>query len=243
LVLRETRTRFGRHRLGYIWAIVEPLLFIVTFALMYALLDRQMAGGLPMVGFLVTGFIPYLTFQRTAGQAMQAINGNKGLLFYPNIRPLDLVAARTVLEIATHVVVFALLMAATALYDDSMRVGSLLDTALGMLLAGGLGASLGLVLCGLSTFSNTIDRLVSPILRPLFWISALFFSTNDLPSDVRKAFLYNPVLHVVELTRSGWFPGYRVPEVSVLYPIMWILVLFYFGLTLERVARRRLELT
>ena len=81
------------------------------------------------------------------------------------------------------------------------------------------------------------------MMRPLFWVSALFFSTNEIPSDARNVLLYNPVLHVVELTRSGWFPGYDVPQVSLLYPALWIFILFYFGLTLERVARRRLELS
>jgi capsular polysaccharide transport system permease protein len=112
-----------------------------------------------------------------------------------------------------------------------------------MLLAAGLGAGLGMVLCALSTFSNSVERLVNPAMRPLFWTSALFFSTNNLPSDARDIMLYNPVLHVVEATRSGWFPGYEVPQVSFVYPAACTLVLVYFGLTLERVARRRLELS
>ncbi|MEQ9320393.1 MAG: ABC transporter permease [Polyangiaceae bacterium] len=243
LVIRETRTRFGRHRLGYVWALVEPVLFIALFAGMYALMDRRMPYDLPVVAFLVTGFIPYLAFQKTAQQAMQAINGNKGLLFYPHVRPLDLVAARTALEIATHVVVFALLMAGAAMVDGVPRIDNLLMATGGLLLGAGLGAALGMVLCGLSVFSNSVERLIGPMMRPLFWVSALFFSTNEIPSDARNVLLYNPVLHVVELTRSGWFPGYDVPQVSLLYPALWIFILFYFGLTLERVARRRLELS
>lgn len=243
LVIRETRTRFGRHRLGYVWALVEPVLFIAFFAAMYAVIDRSLPYNLPVIAFLVTGFIPYLAFQKTSQQAMQAINGNKGLLFYPHVRPLDLVAARTILEIATHVVVFIMLMGGAAIVEDIGRVDNLLVAAGGLMLGAGLGAALGLVWCGLSVLSNSVERLVGPLTRPLFWISALFFSTNELPSDARNILLYNPLLHVVELTRSGWFPGYDVPQVSLLYPAMWILVLFYFGLTLERVARRRLELS
>jgi len=122
LVIRETRTRFGRHRLGYVWALVEPVLFIAMFAGMYALMDRRMPYDLPVIAFLVTGFIPYMAFQKTTGQAMNAINGNKGLLFYPQVRPLDLVAARTLLEIATHVVVFALLMLGAVAIEGSARI-------------------------------------------------------------------------------------------------------------------------
>ena len=146
-------------------------------------------------------------------------------------------------EIATHVVVFALLMAGAAMVDGVPRIDNLLMATGGLLLGAGLGAALGMVLCGLSVFSNSVERLIGPMMRPLFWVSALFFSTNEIPSDARNVLLYNPVLHVVELTRSGWFPGYDVPQVSLLYPALWIFILFYFGLTLERVARRRLELS
>ena len=55
--------------------------------------------------------------------------------------------------------------------------------------------------------------------------------------------LYNPVVHAIELVRDGWFPGYQSRHINPWYPAMWILVLLFFGLSLERVARRRLQLT
>ena len=243
LVLRETRTRFGRHRLGYLWALLEPLIFIATFGTMYLLLERPMPAGLPVVPFLATGFLPFLVFSRIMGQTMNAISGNKGLLFYPDVRPLDLVIARVVLEIATYLMVFGIIIGGVSLYEGHFRVDNILVALTGFGLAAGLGAGLGLVFCGLTTFSTTVERLVGPITRPLFWVSALFFSTNELPTDARDVLLVNPLLHAIELTRDGWFTGYRVPEVNVLYPAAWMLVFLYFGLTLERVARRRLEMT
>jgi capsular polysaccharide transport system permease protein len=174
-------------------------------------------------------------------QSLNAISGNRGLLFYPDIRPLDLVLARTLLEAATYILVFAILMAGEAMWADRAAIHSLPMTVLGMMLASGLGFGLGLVLCGLSAFFPTLERLIGPATRPLFWISGLFFSVNELPSEAQALLLHNPLLHVIELTRSGWFAGYDVPRVSVWYPALWIVVLSYFGLTLERAARRHVE--
>jgi ABC-type polysaccharide/polyol phosphate export permease len=53
----------------------------------------------------------------------------------------------------------------------------------------------------------------------------------------------NPMTHAIELVREGWFPSYTARHVDVAYPLSWILVLAFFGLSLERVARRRLELS
>jgi capsular polysaccharide transport system permease protein len=243
LMLRETRTRFGEHKLGYIWALVEPTTLIGMFAAMYLLMGRTSAEGVPIVPFLATGMIPYQFFRETTSRTMAAIDGNKGLLFYPDIRPLDLVAARVLLEFVTNLIVFALIMGGIALTEGHLRVNSWLTTLFGLFLSTSLGAGLGLVLCGLSTFSNAVERIVGPILRPLFWVSAVLFSSNSLPPSVLNLFLWNPILHAVEIVRNGWFPGYNARHVSPFYPLVWILALLFFGLTLERVARRRIQLS
>ncbi|MFW5740713.1 MAG: ABC transporter permease [Myxococcota bacterium] len=243
LVLRETRTRFGQHRLGYVWALVEPITWMATFTAMYVLLGRTTPSGVPVIPFLATGIIPYLLFRETVSRAVVAIDANKGLLFYPDIRPLDLVAARVLLEIATNLVVFILIMGGLALWHGALLVNSWLTVVLGLLLASGLGASLGLVFCGLSTFTKSAERIIGPLLRPLFWTSAIFYSSDALPPAARDVLLYNPVLHAVELVRDGWFPTYHATHVNAWYPSAWIVALAFFGLTLERVARRRIQLT
>ena len=66
---------------------------------------------------------------------------------------------------------------------------------------------------------------------------------ESLPGGFRDALLMNPLVHAIELVRDGWFPGYHARHVDVWYPLTWILVLLFFGLGLERMARRKLELS
>ena len=243
LLLRETRTRFGANQLGYLWAFAEPLLWILMFVSFYQLFGRLTPPGMSIVAFLATGIVPFSLFRDTAQRCMSAIEANKGLLFYPQVRPLDLVIARAVLEAVTHVIVMVLLLGGLALWEGPPRIDNLLETAAGLALASGLGASLGLLCCGLSVYSATIDRLFPSIIRLVFWCSALFHPVESVPKAVRDILLLNPVVHAIELTRDGWFPGYGSRHVDPWYVIAWILVFLFFGLTLERMARRRLELS
>lgn len=243
LLLREVKTRFGKNHLGYGWALLEPILWIGTFLGLYAMVGRAAPPGMSPLAFLVTGIVPFGLFRNASQHTMSAISANKGLLFYPQVRPLDLVMARGVLETVTQFVVFFLLMGAAALIDGKLRIDSPLVTLLGLCLAGALGASLGLCLCGLSVFSPTVERIQGPLFRPLFWLSAIFHSVDSTPQPLRDIILYNPVAHVIELVRDGWFAGYQARYISAWYPASWVLVLLFFGLSLERVARRRLELT
>lgn len=242
LIMRETRTRFGLNRLGYLWALLEPILFIATFALVFQVFGRAAPDRMPIVPFLATGFLPYLLFRETSGRGLHAVEANRGLLFYPQVRPLDLVLARALLEIATNIVAFVMIVGAYSAYSGQFEIADPLQIVIGFGLAAGIGASLGLILCAASVFSTLVERLHAPLLRPLFWFSGLMYPTGQLPINYRNLLSYNPIVHAVELTRAGYFRGYRADHVSVSYPLMWITVLFFLGLTLERVARRRLVL-
>lgn len=243
LLLRETKTRFGVNQLGYVWALVEPMMWIGTFVAFYHFFGRLAPPGMSALAFLTTGIVPFSLFRDTTQRCMSAIDANKGLLFYPQVRPLDLVMARASLELATHVVVMALLLGGLALWEGMPRIDSVLQVLAGLALASGLGTALGLVCCGLSVYSPTVERLFPTVLRLFFWLSALFHPVESLPKSARDLLLLNPVVHAIELTRDGWFPGYSARHVDASYPLLCILVLLFFGLSLERVARRHLELS
>lgn len=243
LALRETRTRFGAHQLGYLWALLEPLFWILTFYGLFSLVGRTMPGGMEIVPFLTTGIIPYELVMKTSDRASLSIDANRALLFYPQVQTLDLILARAGLEIATFIAVFIAIIGGHALIVGELQIGNVLTTLMGMALAGMLGLALGTVLCGLSIVSKSVERVKGPVMRPLFWISGLFFTAESLPLQIREAFLWNPILHCVEIVRGGWFPAYHARHASPSYVLVWVVVLLFAGLTLERAVRRKIQPT
>ncbi|HEY8431701.1 MAG TPA: ABC transporter permease [Sandaracinaceae bacterium] len=242
LALRETRTRFGKHQLGYLWALLEPLFWILTFYGMLTLAGRT-AGPMELVPFLATGIITYELVMKTSDRASLAIDANRALLFYPQVHTLDLILARAGLEVATYVTVFLVIVGAHGAIAGEFEIDSVLRTMMGLGLAGLLGLSLGTLLCSLSVISSSVERVKGPLMRPLFWISGLFFTAEALPTSVREIFLWNPILHCVEIVRDGWFPAYHARHASPAYVLVWIVVLAFAGLTLERAVRHRIQPT
>src|SRR5690606_27674889 len=123
------------------------------------------------------------------------------------------------------------------------RVADWLTFCLAFAGAGALGLSLGLVVASLAVFWPAIDRLHGPILRSLIWVSGIFFTSIGLPSMASERLLLNPVLHMAQFVRTGWFVEYRTEHASAAYVLFWLVGLLFFGMALERVARRRLEVT
>lgn len=243
LALRETRTRYGLNKLGYVWALVEPTLFILTFYIAFWLASREAPLGMTLFSFTTTGVIPYLIFTNTANQVAEAINGNKALLFYPQVNPLDVVAARIYLEFVTYSGVFLILLGVESLYLQRLTFDDPLLIAMGFVFASLFGGAVGLVFCALGQLTTAIDRARGPLLRPFFWVSGIFFTAASLPPSMRNFMLYNPVLHVVELTRAGFFERYDDRFVNPGYVATCILALLLVGLALMRVVRRRIEVT
>ena len=243
VILRETRTRFGRNQLGYLWALLEPIFWIATFWGMFLIVDRRMPNGMEAMPFLATGIVPYELVIKTSDRASGSVEANRALLFYPHVQPLDLIVARSLLEIATYGLVFTVLLGFWALVSGELNVDDVLRTMQGLGLAGLLGMSLGTVLCAGSTYSKAVDRIRGPIMRPLFWVSGIFFTANAIPLSYREYFLWNPILHCTEMVRDGWFPGYHAQDASPTYVMLWIIALAFCGLTLERNVRTKIELS
>jgi BexC/CtrB/KpsE family polysaccharide export inner-membrane protein len=90
LIIRETRTRFGDSRLGYGWALIEPILHIALLSWVFSLLMH----GNPPIGthffiFYFTGLIPYYIFIHTSTSMTHAVTGNGSLLQLPLVTPFE----------------------------------------------------------------------------------------------------------------------------------------------------------
>jgi capsular polysaccharide transport system permease protein len=243
VILREVRTRFGRHQLGYIWAFAESLFWVLTFAGIHYAMGAHPPAGMDLLAFFATGIITFILFRSTLSRCQASIIGNRPLLFFPQVRPLDVATARAMLEAATLLAVFVGLLGANALWIGELSIDAPLRVLLGLGGAWLLGLGLGMCALGLSVYFPVTDQIVPILLRPLFFISGLFFTLNDLPGELRDYLVYNPVIHAVELVRDGWFVGYQANYVDLWYLGGWILFTVYAGLLLERFARRRVELT
>ncbi len=243
LILRETRTRFGKHQLGYLWALLEPMMWIGTFLAAFSLAERSAPPGMTMVGFLITGLVPYQLFRECSSRVSLAVDSNKGLLFYPQVQPLDLMISRGALEGATALSVFSLLLGLEAVVLGYVRPDNLIWVVSGFVLILVLAAALGMIFGSLAILFPSTEKVSGVILRPLFWLSGVFYTANDVPAAMADVIVYNPILHCVELVRDGWYSEYTSRHLDVVYPMAWCVGLLFMGLAMERTLRHRIQLT
>lgn len=243
LLLREIRTRFGRNRLGYLWALLGPVANVLILMVIFGVLGRLAPPGVDFAVFLITGIVPWFMLQSTITRSMKAIDGNRGLLVYPRVKPLDLVLARSLLEAATFSVVFVLLLVLAASFGlqaaparPLLAVGAFLAVSL---LAAGLGAAAA----ALQAVVPSVEQLMGLLLRPLYFLSGIFFSAELVPEPYRGYLLLNPLLHANELMRAGFFRTSDGHLAEPGYLMAWVAGALFAGLTMQRAFRRWVTVT
>jgi capsular polysaccharide transport system permease protein len=90
----------------------------------------------------------------------------------------------------------------------------------------------GILNCFLFTKFPIWVQLWSILTRPLFIVSCVFNLFDQVPSWARDWLWYNPIIHIVGMTRHGFYPSYHATYVSVPYVMGVSLLTAVFGLML-----------
>ena len=242
IVLRDIRTRFGHTRLGYLWAILEPVSHLMTLGSVFFLLNTAP----PPVGdnlflFYITGLLPFLMFAHVSQELMGASASSTMLFMLPAVRRTDAMAAQALRQLGTELCVELLIFGAAGLGGLQAMPADLLTCMTALLalwlLAVGVG-SINMVVVGLfpsyATFYDAVIRL-------LYFGSGIYYSPIAMPDWVRAYLVWNPVLQAIEYFRSGFFPQYQPHWLDVNYLALWILSSVGIGLAMERALRGRME--
>ena len=239
LVMRETRTRFGKSQLGYFWALAEPVGYVMFLSVIFGAINRHAPFGASMSLFFATGVLPFLLFNNIAKAVSSAFDANEALLSFPIVKPVDTLVARAILETATMLAVMIItlsIIVVTGGLHGPANLWIIAEAIIGLCLAGfGLGSINAVVMKLAGSWRNLYDVLT----KPLMLFSGVFFLPDAMPQAVRDILSYLPTLQGIELFRSGFYEGYRSSVLDPGYLFAVGLVLCLLGLSGERILRLR----
>lgn len=240
LVLREMKSRVGGQWIGAVWTLIEPLMQVLV---MLTILSMARGGGVdtdvPL--FLATGMVPFSLFQNLANRMMDGIEANRGLFSYRQVKPLDTLMSRAVVELIMNGFVYIVTLGILGWLGLKVLPAGPLE-ALGVhALLFMLGAGFGTCAAMLSYDRPRTRTFIRVSMLPLYLISGVVFPVHLVPADARALLMINPLLHLIELSRQAFMPDAIVlPGVSLMYPLLWALSLCALALALYRVNRLRL---
>jgi capsular polysaccharide transport system permease protein len=239
-MIRELSTRFGRENIGFLWIMVEPLLFALLVGLLWRALKGPTEYGLNIIAFVISGYIPLVFFRSTISRAVNSFTANGSLMYHRQIKILDLILVRFIVELIGHMMAYLFIgvaLGAFGLFPWPHDVGFIM---LGWGYYALFTFSVALVIAPLSEMSEILEKVIPVTTYLMVPFSGAFFLVGFLSPEAAAVALYSPPVHGMEMMRYGLFGPSIDPQYDFLYPLKFCLPCMALGLLLCRMVRKRL---
>jgi capsular polysaccharide transport system permease protein len=206
LLLRELQGRFGRHNIGFLWMVVEPLLLASAITALHTLSGHGMtSAGMGPYPFALIGYCLVMIFRNTFTRAEGAIPGSVSLMYHAQVQPFDIMLAKMAVETMGALSALAILMTAGIVIGLAELPVRPLYLFAAILAISVWSFGLSLMVAALSYRFHVIGRLVHPIAYIMFPLSGAFMTMDFLPPWGREIMAWNPFMTMFETARYGQF--------------------------------------
>lgn len=217
---RDISVRYKQTVLGFLWALIRPLMTMLIFLFFYKKAAKiQDISGYPIQLILFSGLIFWFYFTNSLQAVSNSILINSNLVtkvYFPRIILCISAFAVPFLDFVVGFIFYAIL---------SMYFGYGLDfhwpiLFLSLLLISLLSLGLGMLFAAWSVKYRDLQQLLPLIIQYGLFVSPILFTTQTLMSQVQGLDWYafvNPLLGLVELFRYGLISNYSLFDYSLLW--------------------------
>lgn len=240
LMSRELTTRFGRENIGFLWVMAEPLLFAGLVSSVWTVMKGPEEHGVSVVAFVISGYLPLTMLRHSFGRCTSIFVANGSLLYHRQIRILDFVFVRVLLEVIGGMIAYLVIGAALVgfgLFPVPANLGLMIG---GWALYALLVLSACLIIAPVSETSEVLEKILPVSVYISIPFSGTFSMASWLTPGARDALLWSPLVNAAEMMRYGLFGDNVRPYYDVRVPLAWSMVLMVIGLALCRRVRRTL---
>lgn len=230
LLLREMSTTYGRSPGGYTWAVLEPVAGIALLSVVFSLLFQAPPLGKSFPMFYATGLLPFTFYVQVYSKLMVSIWFSKPLLQYPAVSFIDAMMSRFLLAVITQIIVFYVVIACILLVFRPNVVINVPGLALALAMLAVFAGGIGVLNCLLISVFPVWQRIWNVLHRPIFLISGVFFLFDATPEPYRSILWFNPLIHIIGITRRAFYPTYDAAFASPAYVFAFGLVTLVTGL-------------
>ena len=239
LVKRELKVKYRGSVLGYLWSMLNPLLFMATISVVFSFLMR----GIENYNlYVLSGILFWNMVTVSLNLGTSAIVRNSSLLqkvqvptwIFP-IVPAGLGITNFVLSLLPYTLVY--IYSGRPLPEQLWLLPVLFLLTLAFI--GGLAIGLSV----LNVFFRDVSHVLEPLLTLTFYATPVIYDrhASAIPEYVRKLLLLNPFTHYVEAFRAAMFGGsYQVTFIEFSLLTFMSLASMGLGILLYKSNRKKI---
>lgn len=232
LTWRDIKIRYKQTALGVAWAVLQPLITMVIFSVIFGQLAKLPSDGIPYPVFSYAALLPWGLFSGALQRAGTSLVTNSNLItkvYFPRlVIPISAVAAGLVDFVISFIVLLGLM-----LFYKIMPTWMILAIPLFVLLAVLTALAVSLWLSALNVQYRDVQYMIPFLIQAWMYASPVAYSAGLIPTGPwRIIYGLNPLAGVIQGFRWALLGGNPPDELMVVSVVMVILLLvsglFYF---------------
>jgi homopolymeric O-antigen transport system permease protein len=227
LVWREIKVRYKQTVLGVAWAVLQPLMTMAIFTVIFGNFVKVPSDGLPYPLFALVALLPWTYFSEALSRSSVSLVGDAQLIrkvYFPRlIMPLAAVVSPAV----DFLLAFILLLGMMAWYGFSPTWGIIMLP--GFLLLGLVTALVvGLWLSALNVRYRDVRHTIPFLTQCWMYASPVAYPVGIVPDGWRALYGLNPMAGVIEGFRWALL-GKESPDVGVMVASIMVVIGLLIG--------------
>jgi lipopolysaccharide transport system permease protein len=228
LSVHRINVRYRQTLLGVGWAVLQPLLMMAIFALIFSRLAGISSEGAPYALFAYVALLPWTFFATSVTNATGSLVNNTQLLtkvYFPReILPLTYVVA-ALFDFAIGLVALGALM---AWFQVAIRPSALYIVPLVLLLSSWAFA-VSLLLSAVQVRWRDIGVALPMLVQIWMFVSPVIYPLSVVPASWRPLYLLNPVAGIINAFRDVLLRGHAPEAAPVLSAVAVTAVVLPFA--------------
>ena len=216
LVWRDVKVRYAQTVLGAGWAVIQPVLTMVIFSIVFGGFAKMPSDGGPYPVFSLAALVPWTYFSRAVTGSSGSLVANTNLItkvYFPRlVTPLAPVLAG-LLDLA---IAFVILLAVMVGYGIWPHAEALLYVPLAIGIMAMTASGIGCWLAALNIHYRDVKYIVPFLVQIWMYASPVVYPLSLVPEKHRTIYALNPLVGVIESFRSSLL-GTPRPDTYVLW--------------------------
>ncbi len=240
LFFRELNTRISVGKTGLFWTFFQPFMQVYMFILIRILTIGSGEGeNYDFSVFMASGFIAFNMFSHILSDSTGAFLGNQGLFVYKQVKPIDAIIARVLLEVFLTSIIVLIFLFLGFFFQYDIAPKNISMVFLGYLWLLIFSFSVGFLAAIGNTFFLSIGKVIGILTFGLMILSAVFFPIISVPPEAQEILLYNPLVHFMEMIHGYYIYELDDRFVDYRYMALWTITPLFMATWLyARVERK-----
>jgi lipopolysaccharide transport system permease protein len=236
LATRNILIRYKQTLIGILWAVIQPVVSMVIFTVVFGRLGRFPSNGAPYAVMTLAAILPWQFFSEALSRGSASVVGAQDMVQKVYFPRLYIPASQVMAAVVDFLISFVILVAMMLWFRLPLRAELLL---LPVFFAVAFAAALGLALLfgALNVKYRDVGHAVPFLIRIGMYISPVGFMSSIVPEKWRLLYSLNPVVGVIDGFRwavlgnrfEPYWPGFWASLAVV--TVVFILGLYYFRYT------------